>query len=115
MPRDDSDDVPAYSGKTGAKPGVAKIAVRFLNFLHTAVPASRHGAAAALPERPEGAIVTPCHPEIWGECETGPHYRARRLGGGVGMEFSGKVALITGGGGGIGRATALGFAGAVPR
>ena len=25
------------------------------------------------------------------------------------MEFSGKVALITGGGGGIGRATALGF------
>jgi NAD(P)-dependent dehydrogenase (short-subunit alcohol dehydrogenase family) len=31
------------------------------------------------------------------------------------MEFSGKVALITGGGGGIGRATALGFAGAVPR
>src|SRR6516162_2678295 len=27
------------------------------------------------------------------------------------MEFTGKVALITGGGGGIGRATALGFAG----
>src|SRR5579863_8511624 len=27
------------------------------------------------------------------------------------MEFAGKVALITGGGGGIGRATAIGFAG----
>ena len=26
------------------------------------------------------------------------------------MEFTGKVALITGGGGGIGRASALGFA-----
>src|ERR1044072_5186981 len=31
--------------------------------------------------------------------------------GGISVEFAGKVALITGGGGGIGRAAAIGFAG----
>ena len=61
--------------------------------------------------RNEAGVISPAWPS---SCAT-VAYPARQccwsIEGGITMEFAGKVALITGGGGGIGRASAIGFAG----